>query len=145
MDLSKKLKSLEELEDEFNDQLDLHNLYNFSELDSAEISELTPLLNSIKIERKRYGEVIDSKCGGEKRIDKALLEYVLVVREVEIVGKNVEVALDEFPDLLSHVQLHRTLVTMFMWSGSGGISDRSLSRSIFPSPSSAASLNPANL
>ena len=70
MDLSKKLKSLEELENEFNDQLDLQNLYDFSELDDQEVSELTPLLSSLKMDQCRYGEALDSKCGGEKQIQR---------------------------------------------------------------------------
>ncbi|MDD7985367.1 serine/threonine-protein kinase [Lentisphaera marina] len=80
MDLSHKLKSLDELEDEFSDQLDLQNLYNFSELNDEELSEITPLLNSIKAKRQRYGEVLATKSGGEKRIEK-VYDY-LTGREV---------------------------------------------------------------
>ncbi|WDE96520.1 serine/threonine-protein kinase [Lentisphaera profundi] len=70
MDLSKKLQNLDELENDFSEQLDLHDLYNFSELNAEELSEVTPLLNSLCIDRKRYGEVLESFTGGEKRVDR---------------------------------------------------------------------------
>ena len=70
MDLSKKLQNLDELESEFSEQLNLRDLYDFTNLDENEMCEVTPLLSSLRIDRQRYGEVLSSVSGGEKRIDR---------------------------------------------------------------------------
>jgi hypothetical protein len=69
-DLSKKLQSLDALEDDFGDQLDLHDFYDSASLSEDEMNAATPLLNSLKIDRTRYGSSSFQASGGEKSIDK---------------------------------------------------------------------------